>query len=483
MKPVNNDNLMTIIAELRKEHSDNQHYEVKAAKGGLPQNIKETISAFANTPGGGTLILGIDENRDFEIVGVYDSKQCQQALANYARKDFNVLIPLNTTVLLVNDRAVVWVEIPETDKLIKPVKIKNSGKSFVRLYDGDYELSEEEKQLFVSARGTSHFDEDIISESNISDLNEQIVSAYVMNRKKHSQVLSKMNEAEVLLRTGVTNRKGELSRAGLIALGIYPQQFLPNYSIKVSVRKKNTHSDKVRAINVNSMDGPLPVLLKETLQWVENNTNELTVAMPNGHVRNIREYPLATVRELISNALIHRDMNPLSMYQSISLTIEDERLVISNPGGLYGLSVSELGHTGSKTRNARLAEICQFVTDEEGQNIIEKLGSGIPTVMEELSILGMQPPIFIDGGIYFTVILKSGNYGLRHEKASVLPLPDPLAKIIYALKKGACSRRELEAATNLSAAQVRYALGKLIEQGKVRKMGTGTSPKTKYELK
>jgi ATP-dependent DNA helicase RecG len=480
VKP-DNDTLKSIIDILRKEQSDNQRYEAKAANGGMPQSLKETISAFANTPDGGTLILGVDEGRNFDVVGVYDAKQCQQTLANYASKDFSTMVSINPTLIDSDGKDVIWADVQEANKTLKPVKIKSSGKSYIRLYDGDFELSEIEEQLFISARGLNHFDEDPVKESSISDLDDQLVSAYIANRKRHSRALAKMTDAEVLLRTGVINQNGELSKAGIVALGIYPQQFLPSYSIKVSVKKKD-QSDNIRAINVNSLDGPLPMLLEETLRWVENNTSELTVEMPNGHVRNIREYPLASVRELISNALIHRDMNPLSMYQSISLIIEDERLIITNPGGLYGLSVAELGRTGSKTRNARLAEICQFVVDEGGQNVIEKLGSGIPKIMEELSVLNMQPPLFIDGGIYFTAILKSAKHGVRQSKEVALPTLSSQTMILEELKNGNRSRVELETATKLSSAQVRYALTKLIEKNKVKKLSEGSSPKTLYGL-
>jgi ATP-dependent DNA helicase RecG len=272
-----------------------------------------------------------------------------------------------------------------------------------------------------------------------------------------------------------------LTVAGAVALGIYPQRFLPNYSIKVSVRKGN-RAENVRAVNVNSIDGPIPVILDEAVKWVRHNTDELTVEMDNGHVRNIREYPLATVRELVSNALIHRDMNPVSMFQNISLTIEDKRLIISNPGGLYGLSVKDLGRTGSKTRNARIAEICQYVVAGDGENVLEKLGSGIPKILEELSVFKMAPPTFIDGGIYFTVILRSAEYPIPVLPAPSQKLVGNQECIIAVLNNGVLSRSEIEAATGLSTSKVRYALAKLMARGKIQKIGNGTSATTKYAL-
>ncbi|MCL2655688.1 MAG: putative DNA binding domain-containing protein [Coriobacteriia bacterium] len=473
--------LQSVLAQLRAERSDNQSYEVKTAAGGMPQSIRETISAFANTPGGGVIIFGVDESSSFGVVGVYDAKVCQQTLANIARKELSAPITIRTTVLTLNSRQVVWSEVNELDKSLKPVSIKNTGKSYIRLYDGDYELSEQEEQMFRANRGPSNFDEGVLPGSDAADLDAQLTRSYLANRRAHSAALAKLEDDEILFRTGVTDREGALTVAGAVALGKYPQQFLPNYSIKVSVRKKD-HADNVRAVNVNSLDGPIPTILEEALKWVAANTNELTLNAENGHVYTTREYPLASVRELISNALIHRDMNPLSMFQTISLIIEDERMVISNPGGLYGLSVKELGRTGSKTRNARIAEICQYVVADDGQNVLEKLGSDIPKVLEELSLFKMSPPLFIDGGIYFTVILKSAE----------CPVPVTAEKgqkpvgnqevILSSLASGALSKSDLEIATGLSVSKVRYALTKLIAQGQVQKIGNKTSAATKYAL-
>jgi ATP-dependent DNA helicase RecG len=91
-------------------------------------------------------------------------------LASYARKEFSAPISIETSLIKVDDRKVVWAEIREADKSLKPIKIKNNGKSYIRLYDGDYELSEIEEQLFVSGRGASHFDEEIIHASSVADL-------------------------------------------------------------------------------------------------------------------------------------------------------------------------------------------------------------------------------------------------------------------------------------------------------------------------
>ena len=64
------------IALLRRVRTDFRHVEAKLAWGGLPKRLWETLSAFANTAGGGVIILGLDEGANFEIVGVENRARC-----------------------------------------------------------------------------------------------------------------------------------------------------------------------------------------------------------------------------------------------------------------------------------------------------------------------------------------------------------------------------------------------------------------------
>jgi ATP-dependent DNA helicase RecG len=480
-KKLSSEKLLKILGQLRIEKSDNQYYEVKTAAGGFPDSASDTICAFSNTPGGGLLIFGIDEALDFAVVGVYDSKACQQTLANYAKNKFNIPVDLTSGVVILDGKKVVWAEVGEADKTLKPVKIKKNKKAFIRQYDGDFALSEQEEQMFIAARGQSHFDEDTVPHTDIEELNQELAQAFIANRKSKSSTLAKMDDREVLIRCGVIGRSGELTKAGLLCLGIYPQQYLPNYTIKASAQKLSKQTGRVRATNTHSFDGPIPTMLYEAIRWVADNSEELVLDLPNGNVRNIHEYPSIVVRELIANSLIHRDLSPMSMIQEISLIIEENKFIISNPGGLYGLHVDELGHTGSITRNSRIADICQYVLVPDSSNVIEKLGSGIPKIIDELAELDMPAPKFIDGGIYFTVILNSvlakqsvtGNAKRKKNNTDL---------VLAALREGARSKAEIQKATQLTHGKTKYTVEKLLKEKKIYKIGKDRSPNTIYAL-
>jgi hypothetical protein len=51
------DELLALIAEVQSKRSELDTVEVKTAKGRTPKRLYESLSAFANRPGGGVIIL------------------------------------------------------------------------------------------------------------------------------------------------------------------------------------------------------------------------------------------------------------------------------------------------------------------------------------------------------------------------------------------------------------------------------------------
>ena len=76
-----------LVTQLRKFGAEATRIEVKAASGGLPSSAKESLSAFCNSPGGGTLILGLDDSPGFRPVGLQNPRKLLSDLAAMCRDD------------------------------------------------------------------------------------------------------------------------------------------------------------------------------------------------------------------------------------------------------------------------------------------------------------------------------------------------------------------------------------------------------------
>lgn len=89
-------------------------------------------------------------------------------------------------------------------------------------------------------------------------------------------------------------------------------------------------------------------------------------------------YPLSALREVLLNAVVHRDYTNSS---DIQIKIFDDRITIFSPGKLYGgLSMADLStdYYHSRLRNKLIAEAFYLTKN------IEKYGSGFIRIRKEL---------------------------------------------------------------------------------------------------
>ena len=80
-------------------------------------------------------------------------------------------------------------------------------------------------------------------------------------------------------------------------------------------------------------------MLTDAVDWVARTTQTRIRFGDDGHGRDVHEFPLIAVRELIANALVHRDLSEPALSKGIEIRLLHDRLIISSPGGLWGLSV------------------------------------------------------------------------------------------------------------------------------------------------
>lgn len=145
---------------------------------------------------------------------------------------------------------------------------------------------------------------------------------------------------------------GKLKRAALILFGKDPGRFYPNLTVKMGRFDKTDDDLKFQ----ETEEGNLIQLLQE-------------VPIQLGHkflIKNIsfegllriekREYPAAALREMLLNALVHRNY----MGAMIQIRIYDNKLSIWNEGTLpAGITFADLrGNHPSKPRNPIIADVC-----------------------------------------------------------------------------------------------------------------------------
>ncbi|AGM10551.1 ATP-binding protein [Amycolatopsis keratiniphila] len=395
--------LIEIIANLRVLGGDHAFVEAKRAETKLPKSVRETLSAFANT-NGGVLILGLDETQGFEATGVRDAAKLEADLAAMCSENLEPpLRPLIGTHRF-EDADLVVAEIAELPAGSKPAYNRGTGMtqgSFIRVADGDRKLSPYEVQLMLANRGQPRDDEQPVPGTTVANLDGALTSTFLSRLRRHrGRAFANLDDTSALRRAKILVGD-ELSLAGLLSLGEYPQEFFPQLMLTFVHYPTKSGPDPrsgTRFIDNIAAEGPIPAIVDEALVALRRNMKRRSTIRGAGRAETW-EYPETALREAVVNALVHRDYSGPSQGTQVQVEMYPDRLVIRNPGGLYG-SVREenLGVEGtSSARNATLLKVLED-TPLPGSDrpICENRGSGIPAMLAAMRDAKLSPPRFAD---------------------------------------------------------------------------------------
>ncbi|MFQ5857302.1 MAG: ATP-binding protein, partial [Anaerolineae bacterium] len=129
-----------------------------------------------------------------------------------------------------------------------------------------------------------------------------------------------------------------------------------------------------------------------------------------GRRRDVPEYPLEAVREVITNAVAHRDFASTGRVQ---LHMFEDRLEVGNPGGLPGdLTLEEVTERGgaSYPRNPTISRVLR------DWGYMEEVGRGLLYIQRRMRDLGSEAPLFESTPARFTVTLPSRHRTLSHSE-------------------------------------------------------------------
>lgn len=421
-----------------------------------------TLCAFANRPGGGTILLGLDEAVGFSPVGLRDRRRMKAALASKARQALDPPVSLEIDEAIVDGEAIIVAVVAELSSSQKPCRVTGGGHRgvWVRAWDGDYRASELEVQGLLIGRGQPRFDATAAVGATREDLDGELVEEFTRACRTGSEQLARIRDREELLwRMGVLVETERVpSVAGLLALGAYPQQHLPGAGLQAVLVAGADEEPGTRARDARRFDGPIPRMLADAVEWVARSSASAIRSDRTGRVASEPSWPGEAVRELIGNALIHRDLAPWALGETALVRLDTSRLVVRNPGGLYGLTVDRLGRIGvTSARNANLVRICQHVRLPDGSRAVEALASGIPAVLHALRTAGLPAPMFDDDGLRFTVVCR--------QQPAVRTPPvragGSAAKVLAALNAGPLDVDGLVIATGLTPTNIRKRLREL----------------------
>jgi ATP-dependent DNA helicase RecG len=410
--------LVKVVYDVIDKKCEMQNIELKKAMGGAPQKLYNTLSSFSNQNGGGIIIFGIDEENGFDICGVYDSQDLIVKVTAQASQMIPVIRPL-FTIAKIGDKTVVSAEIAECDIIDKPCYYSGAGKirgSYVRVGEADLPMTEYEIYSYEAFKRKIHDELRIMQDGIAATVNNNELTVYLAKLRNKKPNLSNLSDEDNLAMSGIYSGL-KLTIAGLMLFGLYPQGFFPQLCITAVVVPGNEigtiGEDDARFIDNKKIEGTIPQMLDGALSFVQRNMRIKTIIDENGKRADKAEYPIKAIRELVLNALIHRDYSINTENSPVRIMMFPNRFEIENPGGLYGrITIDTLGKVGADTRNPYIASALEIMIDTENRF------SGIPTIRNEMKKAGLKEPLFLSNRGIFSAILLNEKEKLSDGKVS-----------------------------------------------------------------
>lgn len=241
------------------------------------------------------------------------------------------------------------------------VHANQADEVFMRIGDKSKKLSFEDRMSLMYDKGERFFEDKIVPDATISDLDMDFVESYVKRIGYLKTPVEYLKENKGFLR----ENQGELqvSSAAILLFGKNPQLYFPRARVRF-IRYEGTEEKFV--------------------------TEE--------------EYPKFVRQEVVVNAVTHRDYSIRGT--DIQIKMFDDRLVVESPGKLPGLVRAEnIRHTHF-SRNPKIAEFLK------AYSFVKEYGEGVYRMCKELDAVGLQNPKYYSNSF----ILQTVIYNATTEK-------------------------------------------------------------------
>ncbi len=371
-----------------------------------PEVIAPVLAAFANSAGG-TLLIGIEGTEKPKPTGVSDTTDAiDRALQAALMIEPKLMIPL-PAVQPMATKPVLVIQVPAG----LPYVYALGGRYLLRTGDQNAPLPPRELRRLLIERGEISFETEAAPRTTLDDLDLEQARAYASRMGAPSDPPDAVYR--FLVRRGCLIQTADgyaPTHAGLLLFGRDVQSRLRGSEITAVRFPGETMGDN---FNRQDIGGTLPEQIRRAETFLRDHLRKEMSLQATMERTERFEYPLEAARELVVNAVAHRDYSISG--DGIRLYIFKDRMEISSPGLLPGpVTISNI----ADERFSRNPAIVQVLAD---MGFIERLGYGVDRVIELMRQQNLRPPDFYETSGGFRVIL----YNERHAMpASAAAKPD-----------------------------------------------------------
>jgi len=419
------------------------------------------ICGFANAKGG-KIIIGKNDNG--EIVGLAKAKRLMEDIPNKIQTQLGILCDVD----LKDEEGKDYIEID-----VKPydVLISYQGKYHYRSGSTKQELKGNTLNKLLLKKAGKTWDDVVEPRAKLEDIDTLAIEAFKKGATTSKRLPFIVDEENIeqILDNLLLLEDGNLKRSAILLFGKNPCRFFINAFVKIG--RFGQTDDDLRFQEI--IEGNAFQLADKTLEVLDRKFFVSPISYIGLQRVESWEYPYEAIREVILNAIIHRDY----MGAPIQISVYDDKLIVWNEGSLpEGLTFEDLKKKhSSRPHNPILAS-----TFFKG-GLIEAWGRGTIKIINECKKAGLPEPIieYSSGGISVTILKNQFDEKSLIEKG----LSTRQIKAIEYLKENRnITNKIYQEICEVSKATATRDLTELIEKFKLLERSGEVGAGTSYKL-
>ncbi|MCW3481621.1 putative DNA binding domain-containing protein [Neisseriaceae bacterium JH1-16] len=354
-------------------------------------SVADELAAFANG-NGGMLVLGVnDKTREVEGIAQQDLGTVELWLTNMANDAISPPLAIETRLVEIPDhqgnaKPLVWV------RVTKSLFVHRSPHGYyLRVGSSKREMSPELLARLFQQRSMARlirFDEQLVPHAGLDAIDPELKARFLRGDLPEAMQLKKL-----YLAMEDENREVHLTVTGVLLLTPRPADFLSSAYVQC-VAYSGTERNAEYQVDAQDCDGPVDLQIQQAFNFVKRNMRVEAVKRP-GRI-DIPQFDLGAVYEALVNAVAHRDYGMHGARVRVHLFAD--RLEIATPGGLPNSLTVDSMDSNSITRNETLVNLLSryYPADpaSQRQNMIERRGEGVPTIIAASERLSTRRPLY-----------------------------------------------------------------------------------------
>jgi len=413
------------------------------------------LCGFANAQGG-RIYIGKDDTG--KTVGVEDYKKLMDEIPNKIKN----LMGITAEVNLLQEDDKHFIEI-----VVSPysVPISLRGRYYYRSGSVKQELTGAALNEFLLKRAGHTWDDVIETRASFDDIDERTVKIFL----KHSENAGRLPDVDGLSIPELLEKlrlaeNGQLKRAAIVLFGKDPGRFYPNTFVKIGKFEDDDFTIRFQ----ETEEGNIILVLDKVLRQLNHNFLIRNISFEGMNRIETLEYPVPALREILLNALIHRNY----MGAPTQIRVYNNKLYVWNEGTLpEGITLAQLkSFHSSRPRNPILAEACF-----KG-SYIDAWGSGIQKITNACKAAGLPMPVMEEQFGGFIVKLFKDRFS--EEELQKMGLNErQIDALSFFKEKGIIFNSEYIQRYNITDRMGRIDLMELVDKNLLEKQGETKSAK------